>query len=347
MTANRHPIRLALIGAGLFARGAHAPSLLQLGDRYRVVVVYSRTYASAAAVAAMFPYPVDVCTDMAATLARDDVEAVDITLPIPLLPDAVRLALAAGKHVISEKPIAPDVMGGRALLDAYKDLLARDHSTQVWMVAENWRYEDAFVQTAELVARGGIGRPIACQWTVLAPMRPDNRYYRTRWRRSGQFPGGLLLDAGVHHVAALRSILGEIQTVTAVATQAAPDLPPAYTLSATLRFTNGALGSYLLSFAVDAPWKNQLHIMGDAGSLRVGLGKIELATDQGETYTACQTRNGVRDELAAFADAIRHQTPHRNSPQEALRDVAVIEAMLLAADAGVSVAPARVVDRAR
>lgn len=341
MSANQQPIRLALIGAGIFTRGAHVPSLLQLGDQYRVVTVCSRTHASASAVAAMFPYPVDVSTDMAATLARADVEAVDITLPIPLLPDAVRLALAAGKHVVSEKPIAPDVMAGRALLDTYSE-----HPTQVWMVAENWRYEDAFVQTAELVARGKIGRPIACQWTVLAPMTPDNRYYHTLWRRSGQFPGGLLLDAGVHHVAVLRDILGEIEMVTAVVTQASPDLPPADTLSATLRFANGALGSYLLSFAVDAPWKNQLHVMGDGGSLRAELGGIELATDQGETYMACQARNGVRDELAAFADAIRHQTPHRNSPREALRDVAVIEAMLLAADAGVSVAPARVVDQA-
>ncbi len=338
MPTNEQPIRLALIGAGLFTRDAHVPSLLQLGNRYRVVVVYSRTYASAAAVAAMLPYPVDVSTDMAATLARDDVEAVDITLPIPLLPDAVKRALAAGKHVISEKPIAPDVMAGRALVDRY-----RDHAAQIWMVAENWRYEDAFVQAADLVNQGRIGRVIACQWTFLAPMTPASKYYQTLWRRSGVFPGGLLLDGGVHHVAALRAILGEIEMVTAIVTQVSPELPPADTLSATLRFANGALGSYLVSYAVDAPWKGHLHIMGEEGSLRVGFGKIELATDAGESYTSCEFRTGVRDELVAFADAIRQQTPHRNSPEEALRDLAVVEAMLLAADAGVGVAPARVI----
>jgi predicted dehydrogenase len=281
---------------------------------------------------------VDATTDLGGLLAREDVAAVDIALPIQVMPDAVAQALAAGKHVVSEKPIAPDVMDGRALLD-----LHRERPEQVWMVAENWRYEAAFARAAELVQAGAIGRPIACQWTILTPMTPQNRYYHTAWRRAGDYPGGFLLDGGVHHVAALRRILGEIRMVSAVATQVSPDLPPLDTLSATLHFASGVLGSYLVSYAADAPWKNYLLVTGEAGSLRVKRGVIELAGKDGEVERIdCPIYNGVEDELAAFAHAVRTGASHRNTPVEALRDLAVVEAMLLAAEADVGVAPARV-----
>lgn len=337
MHADNHPIPLALIGAGVFMRSVHLPALLRLEQAFRIVAVWSRTRDSAATLAGMIPYPVEVVTDLDALLAREDVAAVDIALPIQVMPDVVARALAAGKHVVSEKPIAPDVMAGRKLLN-----LHRARPDQVWMVAENWRYEAAFVRAAELVQAGAIGRPIACQWTILTPMTPQNRYYHTAWRRAGDYPGGFLLDGGVHHVAALRLILGEIGMVSAVATQVSPDLPPLDTLSATFHFAGGALGSYLVSYAADAPWKNYLLITGNEGALRVKRGVVELARSEEVERIDCPIYNGVEDELAAFAQAVQTGTSHRNTPVEALRDVAVVEALLLAADAGVSVAPARV-----
>ena len=337
MTTNHEPIPIALIGAGVFMRSVHLPALLRLERAFHIVAVYSRTEASAAALTEQIPYPVTVTTALDGLLTREDIAAVDIALPIQVMPAVVERALAAGKHVVSEKPIAPDVMSGRRLLDAY-----RRRPGQVWMVAENWRYEAAFTHAAELVQAGAIGRPIACQWTILTPMTPDNRYYHTAWRRAGDYAGGFLLDGGVHHVAALRRILGEIDMVSALATQVSPDLPPLDTLSATLHFASGALGSYLVSYAADAPWKNYLLITGEEGALRVKRGVIELARDGDVKHIDCPIYNGVEDELAAFAHAVQTGASHRNTPQEALRDLAAIEAMLLAAEAGVSVAPARI-----
>ena len=108
-----------------------------------------------------------------------------------------------------------------------------------------------------------------------------------------------------------------------------PDLPPADTMTATLHFASGALGAYLTCFAVGVPWAAPLTVVGMDGSLRVDRGRVELARagDAVETIT-CGVYNGVERELAAFAAAIRDGAPHRNTPQEALRDVAVIEAML-------------------
>ena len=109
-----------------------------IGFRYRA--------AERPALASQFEAPVEIFTDVDALLAREDIEAVDILLPIELMPEIVEKALLAGKHVLSEKPVAPTVERGRALLAV--------PTRGVWMVAENWRYMESFYQAAERLAQG-------------------------------------------------------------------------------------------------------------------------------------------------------------------------------------------------
>lgn len=326
MTNSARPIRIALIGAGLFAQNAHLPALLALPDRFEIVAVCSRTQASAAALAQRIGPGVATYTELAPLLARPDLEAVDILLPIPVQADFVEAALLAGKHVISEKPIAPESASAQRLIELH----AR-RPAQVWMVGENWRYEEAFERAARLLAEGAIGRPAVAQWSRFAALKPGNPYHTTAWRRSG-FAGGLLLDGVVHLVAALRMVLGEVVAATGMVEQVAPDLPPADTLAAVLRFASGATATLLVSYAVDTPWATPLTIIGDAGSLRVDRGFVEIARPGAEVERGeCGKFHGVQRELAAFADAIQQGAAHRNSPVEGLRDLAVIEALLAAA----------------
>jgi len=332
------PIRLALIGAGIFARDTHLPALAALGDLFHVSAVYSRTLANAEALAARLPAPAVASDDLDAVLARDDVEAVNIVLPIPQLPDAVRRALDAGKHVISEKPVAPDVATGRALLAHYAE-----HADRVWMVGENYRYEPTYLRAAEIVASGAIGRPGVAVWPIQIDMTPSNKYYHTAWRRSNTFPGGFLLDGGVHHAAALRLILGEIASVSAIAGSIRSDLPPWDTLQAALAFASGTTGVYSLTYAQAAPWEPALDIVGDAGALRVRLGALELTSGGATQRSELPAPRGVVEELRAFAAAIRDGAPHRNAPAQAVQDVAVIEAMLRSAETGARADVTRVV----
>lgn len=328
------PIRLALVGAGHFARDVHIPSLQALQGLFTIVGIYSRTQARADELAALIPEPVPTYTELSPLLERADVEAVDILLPIHVMPQVVEQALQAGKHVISEKPIAPDVATGRRLLSSYAA-----HPDRVWMVGENWRYEDAFVQAARLVRAGAIGLPVNVHWSLHLPVKPGSKYHQTTWRRSGTFQGGFLLDGGVHHVAALRLILGEIAEVSAVIRQTRSDLPPADTLAATLRFESGVLGTYLANYAVAAPWPPVMFVAGEAGCLHIERGTVELIQGEKREALPCQKFNAARDEFAAFAATIRRGVPHLNSPEEGLRDLAVVEAMLQSAELGRPVRP--------
>lgn len=321
-----NPIRLALVGAGIYAQNAHLPALLALQDRVKIVAVYSRTEAAATTLTQRIEGDVSIYTDLSALLARADIDAVDILLPIPVQAEFVEAALRAGKHVISEKPIAPDRAAAQRLLT-----LHADRPAQVWMVAENWRYEEAFERAAHLIAANVIGRPVTASWSRFAALKPGNPYYATTWRRSG-FVGGLLLDGVIHLAAALRLVLGEVASVVSMVDQVAPDLPPADTLAAVLRFASGAICLLQISYAVDSPWGAPLTIIGTAGSLRVDRGFVEIARPgAGVERIECGKLHGVQRELVAFVDAIQYGAPHRNAPAEGLRDLVVVEALLAAA----------------
>src|SRR5260221_4637792 len=107
--SDQQPIRIAIIGAGIFARDAHIPSILGLGNTFEVVAVCSRREESAKALAEKLPGKVDIYTDVAALLARQDIEAVDILMPISTMPATVEMALAAGEKFIHQKALWPPV----------------------------------------------------------------------------------------------------------------------------------------------------------------------------------------------------------------------------------------------
>lgn len=326
-------VRLGMIGAGIFAREAHMTSLNGLRHLYDLVAICSRTQGSARARADQWladgTTRPDVYTDVAALLAREDIDAVDIVLPIDLMPGVVEQALRAGKHVISEKPIASTVDEASRLLAIHQN-----HEPQVWMVAENWRYESAFRLAAEMIQQGAIGNPITCHFSAQIEMSPRNRYWQTNWRHEWDFMGGWLLDFGVHHVAVLRAAMGEIVEVQATATLANPMLKTLDTLAATVRFEGGALGTYNLTCAANSQWPPHLLVVGDAGSLKAEIGKIEVTSDDDTRVIECPMRDGVAKELDAFAMTILHGHPHLNSPINALRDVATMEAMFQSVESG-------------
>ncbi len=335
-------IRLALLGAGIYARDAHLPALQALEDQFEIAAIYSRTEASAQRLAEKLPRPPAVYTDADALLARPDIDAVDIVLPITLLPGMIEKALAAGKHVISEKPAAPDVARGRALLD-YK---ARFPDC-VWMVAENFRYEPAYRRAAALLREGVIGRITLMQWTVNIALTDQQAYYHTGWRQQPEHQGGYLFDVGVHHAAALRGLFGEIARVSGFAIGQRADLPPLDTLVTALEFDSGLLGQYAVSFASQAPWQNYLHIVGEHGVLAVERPHLDIirAGEPVERLPMWEVHErSTITMLRDFAAQVRgEQALHPDAAVQAVQDVAVVGATLRAAARGQIMAVERVI----
>jgi predicted dehydrogenase len=81
--------------------------------------------------------------------------------------------------------------------------------------------------------------------------KPDD-YFDVTWRR--ETGGGPILINAIHDIDCLRMVVGEIESVQAIASSKARDFPVEDTAAAVLRFANGALGTFIVSDAVASPW---------------------------------------------------------------------------------------------
>ena len=77
------------------------------------------------------------------------------SLPILVQPSIIKRCLLAGKHVLSEKPIAPDLKQAQELLDWYVATFPQPEGKPVWAVAENFRFMEAYKYGREIVEKMG------------------------------------------------------------------------------------------------------------------------------------------------------------------------------------------------
>ena len=172
---------------------AHLPALAASGETAPVLkAVYSRSeksssdLAAAAVVALKLNEPPsiyhdgDSSTDLDALLARADITAVIVVLPITLQPSIVLRALAAGKHVLSEKPVAPDVEQGRNLISTYRQ--EYQPKGLIWRVAENYEAEPGIRKAGEVIRSGKIGKVIFFKAVVVNHIDKESKFYKTPWR---------------------------------------------------------------------------------------------------------------------------------------------------------------------
>jgi predicted dehydrogenase len=195
-----------------------------------------------------------------------------------------------------------------------------------------------------LIESGKIGKPIMLTWTQHNAAR-EGKYFHTGWRTDMSYSSGFLLDGGVHHIAAIRTLMGEVAALSAFTAQVYPDMPPAETLMSSLRFDNGAVGSYNVTYANGSPYDNGITVLGDKGSFKVRLDVLDTSgiPEIADGAPMKFTDDGIYLELADFANAIQNGKTPISTPEQAVQDVAIIEAMFRAAESGKVVTPERIV----
>ncbi|GAB7128314.1 Gfo/Idh/MocA family oxidoreductase [Silvimonas sp. JCM 19000] len=316
------PVRLGLIGCGVAARELHWPALQHCTDDIQLVAVCNRTAQKAQHFAAMAG-GVDWYTDMADLLARPDIDAVDIVLPATDNLSATRAALQAGKHILVEKPLAPDADQAAEML-----ALAAQYPQYVCMVAENFRYASAFSRIQAWLVSGRAGAVYALNWNAMMSMQPDNRYLVSGWRSGHEFPGGLLLDAGVHYVAVARDLLGDIVRATLSPTQTNPQLGRFDGGALTLQSAAGATAQINLYFSSHTHQQWQLTVLAENGAATYDGRTLVLQDPSGQTRWERDDDDGYMAEFRAFAHAIRIQRAPRSDFDQAWRDMQILTSTL-------------------
>ncbi|KAI4960621.1 hypothetical protein J4E86_002246 [Alternaria arbusti] len=332
-------IGVAIIGSGIFAKEEHLPAI-QDTPSLSLKAVYSRSLKSAKALSEKLS-DVELYSDdqdgkkFEDLLKRDDVEGVVIALPILAQPDYIKKALAAGKHVFAEKPIAKDLATARELLTWTQD---SSNTSAVYTVAENFRFIDSYVWGSEQVA--SLGRILTFRVRVAAMVSAGSKYYETEWRKKPDHQGGFVLDGGVHFVAATRLLLQgggrKIKKVSAFTAQLQKHLPPVDTLNATMQLDNDASGTLSICFGTTDTGSEYL-VACEKGTVHVARGKVTITRDgkDPETKEFPDEGNGVSQEIKAWAKSLEQgKRNEMQSPEEALKDLEILESCLKSGEQG-------------
>jgi predicted dehydrogenase len=187
-----------------------APKFFPLGADVRVVAVSGRDEQATADFAGLFDIP-DIETDWRAVLDRDDVDIVDICVPGRLHAEIAIAALAAGKHVLCEKPLANTLAEAEAMTAAADEAAKRGVLS---MVGFSYRRTPALAYARRLIEDDRLGtiRHIRAQYLQDWIVDPD---FPLVWRLIKDEAGsGALGDIGAHIIDLAQFLTG--QSITGV-----------------------------------------------------------------------------------------------------------------------------------
>jgi len=197
--------RVAVIGAGIGA--AHVAGYLANASGYEVAAVCDLDAARATAVAGTAPGAVAV-TSYDSVLMRDDIDLIDICLPPHLHLQAIEAALAAGKHVLCEKPLVG------SLTQVEQVMRAAEAAGRTVVPMYQYRYGNGLARLHQLIEASVTGRPLVASVETHWNRLPA--YYDVPWRgRKATELGGAMLAHAIHAHDLLTFTLGPVRRVFA------------------------------------------------------------------------------------------------------------------------------------
>jgi predicted dehydrogenase len=276
---------------------------------------------------------------------------VNLTIPAAHVEVSMN-ALAAGKHVYSEKPLGLSTAEARPLLQ-----LAKEKGLRIGCAPDTF-LGGSHQTCRKLVDEGAIGRPLAGSAFFMCPghegWHPNPAFHYARG-------GGPMLDMGPYYITALVNLIGPVARVSGAATRARSErmitseplngtvipVEVATHIAGTLQFVSGAVVSIAMSFDVPKHRHRPIELYGTEGSLSIPdpnrfFGAIELATATRDwtelpTEHAYASGNYRSIGVADMAQAIRSGRPHRASGEFAFHVLEVMEAFQLSSDRGTHV----------
>ena len=258
--------RVGILGSGF---GTRVTARAMREEGWDIRGLFSRRPERAEEIASRLEIPFHT-DDADALIARDDIEVVVVSTPTSTHHAFVLAALAAGKHVLCEKPFAYE------LAEAREMIAAADASDRTTMCNFEFRYGDHRLHLTRLIEDGVIGVPQSATATVYFARAMSSG--ALDWRSQLAMGGGALNEHGSHYFDALRGWMGEVTSISArLATHepARTDLDTGDQLqsdaddyvAATLTFASGAIANVSIIWSERVPARGDLYITGPGGTL--------------------------------------------------------------------------------
>lgn len=279
-------IKVALVGCGRIA-SRHFEAFREHRDRAELVAVADiDPTALAAAVeqtgAKGFP-------SLEALLAGSDADVVALTTPSGLHAAQAMTCAAAGRHVVTEKPMATRWQDGKAMVAACDAAGVR-----LFVVKQNRR--NATVQLLKrAIDSGRFGRihmvNVNVFWT-----RPQAYYDSAAWRGTWEFDGGAFMNQASHYVDLLDWLVGPVESVQAYTATLARNIEVEDSGVLAIRWRSGALGTMAVTMLTHPQnFEGSITVLGEKGTVRLGgvavnrIDHWEFADNQPEDASVAST----------------------------------------------------------
>ena len=221
-----HKRRIAIVGAGGIVDGAHLPAYALAG--LEVIGITDVDLSRAADVAARHGIP-RVYATLDELLDDDDVVVVDIAVPMESQPPIFRAALAAGKHVLAQKPFAATPQIARELNEL------AEASGLVTAVNQQLRFDEGIAAAHRMVELGWLGE--ITNFTITVNITTD----WAQWQWAQAMPRLEVMVHSIHYHDAVRWFMGEPSSVYAIAGRTPGQYPVGETRTiSTYTFANGS-----------------------------------------------------------------------------------------------------------
>jgi len=272
--ADQRPVGVAVVGTG-FGVLTHLRALRAAG--FEVDALVGRDVRKAGERARRFDVPF-ATDDLAAALARPGVDAVTVATPPHTHGPIVLAAVAAGKHVMCEKPFARDRAEAAAMRDAAQA------AGVVHLLGTEFRFATGQALLTRTVRSGAIGEPRHGLFVLQIPTLADPAAELPSWWERSEDGGGWLGAYGAHVVDQVRTTIGEIDVVSATLQTLAPrEMTADDTYTVQLRTDGGAHVLLHSSCAAGGQFVAATKITGSAGSAWTQGDEVWVDTGSGPT----------------------------------------------------------------
>ncbi|HUF64552.1 MAG TPA: Gfo/Idh/MocA family oxidoreductase [Gemmatimonadaceae bacterium] len=252
--------RVALVGCGRISRNhveaIRSASGLELAAVCDLLPDRAREVGEAAGV----PWFVSF-EDMLATVECD---VVTLATPSGLHPEEGIRAAQAGKHVITEKPMAISLEGADALLAA-----CATAGVQLFVVKQN-RLNPPIQLLRRALEKGRFGRLYMVTCSVLWS-RPQEYYDQASWRGTWALDGGAIMNQASHYVDLLQWVLGPVASVCGMTATLGRRIETEDTGAAVIRGQSGAVGVIQVTMLTyPKNLEGSVTVIGERGTVRIG-----------------------------------------------------------------------------
>lgn len=210
-------------------------------------------------------------------LKQPEIDLVILGTPSGLHPEQTILAAQAGKHVITEKPMAISRDGATRMIDAVDDA-----GVHLAVIFQNRISADVF-KVRRAIEAGRIGIPLIgtafVYWKRTQDYYDANGGWRGTWAMDG---GGVFINQSIHMIDALQWVMGGIASVQAETATLTHAIEAEDTAAASVRFTSGGVGAILGTTSSASDHPTRIEIVGSSGRVVLESNAVTFWDGEGE-----------------------------------------------------------------